>query len=149
MGITWVVVAHRAGARILEHRGPGKGLRLEADVENAAGRLKSSEINSDKPGESFSSGTSIHGGHPMGTEENAHDHVAANFARQLADILTRGRNDHRFKQLVLVAEPGFLGLLRGKLDGETASMDRDSVGKDLAHVAVHDMKPHLEGVLAV
>ena len=148
MSTTWILVGHRAGARVLEHKGPGKGLRLVSELENEAGRLKSGALTSDRPGTSFSSGPGP-GRHPMGDEDSAHDHVAQNFARELAEILHRGRNEHRFDQLVLVLEPRLLGMLRGVLDAATANLVKDSVAKDLAHVALQDLGKHLEGVLAV
>ncbi len=148
MSVTWIVVGHRAGARILEHKGPGKGLRLVSDLEHEQGRLKDGEINTDRPGTSFSSGSGPRR-HPMPTEETAHDHLAASFAGQLGEILSTGRTEHRFDQLVLVAEPGFLGMLHGKLDGPTAALVKDTLGKDLARVPIHELGPHLEGVLAV
>jgi protein required for attachment to host cells len=148
MSTTWVVVGHRAGARILEHKGPGKGLRLVSDLDHAEGRLKSGEIDSDKPGTSFSSGPGP-GRHPMMPEETAHHHVAATFAAQIAELLGVARNERRFDQIVLVAEPTFLGMLRGKLDGQTRALVKDSLTKDLAKVPLHDLDKHLGSVLAV
>jgi len=147
MKTTWVVVAHRAGARILEHRVPGKGLALVTLVDHEAGRLRNSEINTDRPGRAFQ--RAGEGRSPMGTEESAHERDAATFARQVADIVQTGRNENRFGQLVLVAEPRFLGLLRGALDDVTASTVAGTVSKDLAHLEVRDLAPHLENVINV
>jgi protein required for attachment to host cells len=147
MKTTWVVVAHRAGARILEHRIPGKGLKLVTQVQHEAGRLKNSEINTDRPGRAFQRGGE--GRSPMATEESAHDRDAASFARELAELVHTGRNENRFAQLVLVAEPRFLGLLRGALDGVTATIVAGTVSKDLAHLDVRDLAPHLENVINV
>jgi protein required for attachment to host cells len=148
MTTTWIVIGHRAGARIAEHKGPGKGLRLVSELEHEAGRLRDGEINSDRPGTSFSSGPGP-GRHPMATPETAHDHVAANFARELAEVLHRGRIEQRFDQLVLVAEPRFLGVMRGVLEEGTLNLVKGSVSKDLAQVPLHDLGKHLESVLAV
>jgi protein required for attachment to host cells len=148
MSITWIVVGQRAGARILEQKRPGADLRLVSELDHPEGRLKSGEIDSDKPGTSFSSGPGP-GRHPMAPEETSHDRVVANFARELAEVLTRARNEHRFDQLVLVAEPRFFGLLRGKLDDPTAAMLTGSLHKDLAHVPIHDLGPLLQGVLPI
>lgn len=119
-----------------------------SELDNQAGRLKNAEINTDRPGFSSSSGPGP-GGHSMTPAETAHDHVAANFAREIAELLQRGRNEQRFNQIVLVAEPRFLGMMRGTLDNGTLNMVRGTVGKDLAHVAFHDLGRHLEGVLAI
>jgi protein required for attachment to host cells len=79
--------------------------------------------------------------------ESAHEHTARTFAKELADIVDRGRTDGRFGRVVLVAEPHFLGLLRGSLSTEVTKMVEASVSKDLANVAIRDLGPHLEGVV--
>ena len=147
MKTTWVVVAHRAGARILEHRVPGKGLTLVTQVDHKEGRLKNSQINTDRPGRAFQ--RAGEGRSAMTTEESAHERDAASFAREVADLVHAGRTENRFSQLVLVAEPRFLGILRGALDGVTAAQVAGTVSKDLAHVEVRDLGPHLEHVINV
>ena len=138
----WIIVAHRAGARILSHS--RSGLQLVSDIEHDAGKLKDGEINADRPGRAYDR---MGGGrHAMSSEETPHDHVAANFARELAEVLRTARNEHRFEQIVLVAEPRFLGMLRGALDKQTAALVHGTVGKDLAHVSLHEMQAHLREI---
>jgi protein required for attachment to host cells len=148
MKTTWIVVAHRAGARILQHAGPNKELRVIEDIDHEEGRRKTGEIASDRPGMAYSR-AGKGGGHPMSTEVSPHDHAAVELVRKLAATLARGRNENRFAQLVLVAEPRFLGMLRGGLDAVTASLVSGTVPKDLAHVEVRDLPPHLRDVLLV
>jgi protein required for attachment to host cells len=139
---TWIVVGHRAGARIVAHT--RSGLELVDTIEHAAGRLKDSEMGSDRPGRAFSSagpGRSAHSPH-----ESARDHAAQGFANQLAETLRAARNEHRFDRLVLVAEPRFLGMLRASLDAATAALVHDEAHKDLAHVPLHDLRSHLSDI---
>jgi protein required for attachment to host cells len=143
MMLTWVVIAHRSGARVLEHR--GHTLQLVAELSHGVGRKKDREINSDRPGRAQDRGGP--GGHAMGAEDSAHDHVALNFAREIATLLCTGRNNQRFGRLVLVAEPRFLGMLRGELDHVTGSMVGATLGKDLAHVSIAALPGHLKGVV--
>lgn len=143
---TWVVVAHRAGARIFEHTGPN-ALRLIEDIAHEDGRKKSSELESDTPGMSFS--RQGPGRHPMPKAETAHHHVAMSFARELAGKLDAGRKGNRFEGIVLVAEPRFLGMLREALDGQTAGRVAASVSKDLAHAAAHELPAYLKDVLLI
>ncbi len=144
---TWIAVAHRAGARILEHTGPGKALELIEDIDHAEGRLKNGDIDADRPGRAFDR---LGGGrHALEREESPHDRDASSFARELAGKLRDGRNQQRFAQLVLVAEPRFLGILRGALDPVSEGMLAGTVNKDLAHVEVRDIAPHLSHVLRV
>lgn len=147
MGPTWIAVAHRAGARIFETRGRGTGLKVIRELDHEVGRLKNSEIDADRLG---ASGSSTHiGQSSLSREESSRERVAANFARELARELERGRNEHAYKDLVLVAEPRFLGMLRESLDGATAQMVSATVNKDLANVAVHDLPPHIREAIVV
>lgn len=142
MSKTWIIVSHRAGARILENT--RTGLRLVSDISHDTGKLKDGEINSDRPGRAFDR---VGGGrHAMSSEEAPHDRVANGFARELAEVLRVGRHEQRFDRLVLVAEPRFLGMLRGALDHQTAELVRDAVTKDLAHVPLHELPDFLRDV---
>ena len=67
----------------------------------------------------------------------------------MAAKLRDGRTQQRFGQLVLVAEPRFLGFLRGALDPVSEGMLAGTVNKDLAHVEVRDLAPHLSHLLPV
>lgn len=142
---TWVVVAHRAGARIFEHAGPAMGLTLVEEIAHEEGRKKGSELDSDRAGMTFS--RKGPGRHPMGAEDASHDRLATSFAKELGNRLATGRNARRFEHIVLVAEPRFLGMLRDALDAQTTALVAASIGKDLAHVAQRDLPAHLESVL--
>lgn len=142
MSRTWIVIASRTGARIVERTGEPLSLALVKEFTHEEGRKHTGELDTDSPGMAFSS-VGGGGGHPMPTEETAHDHVAKVFAKRLADDLSHDRYEHRYDHLVLVAEPRFLGFLRDALDKQTAAMVSDSVTKDLANVAIKDLAEHL------
>lgn len=143
---TWIVVAHRIGARIFEPDAESRELGLVQELEHPDGRKKASDIDTDKPGMSYTRGTAG-GGHPMSTAEGAHDHAARTFAREIAGALRQGRVENRYQDLVLVAEPRFLGMLRESLDGPTAQTVDATIEKDLAKVPVHELPKHLSPVL--
>jgi len=141
MNTTWILVAHRGGARLFENTGPGKGLTLVEDVANPDGRLKSGEINSDRPGRAFDK---VGGGrHGMSTEQDPTERVAQRFAKELGERLTTGRVQNRYGKLLLVAEPRFLGELRNNLDAPTAAMVTGTLDKDLGGIIDRDLPKHL------
>jgi protein required for attachment to host cells len=144
---TWIVVAHRAGARILAHDGPGKELVLVEAIDHPEGRKLEGEIDSDRAG--ILHGPARTGGHAAQKHQTSHDHIAETFARALAGRLQEALRRNRFAHLVLVAEPRFLGLLKGVLDGTTAKVVNGTVGKDLAATRADEIARHLEHVLAV
>lgn len=145
MARTWIVVAHRSGARVFEQSGPGKGLEAVTTLEHPAGRLKNREIDSDKQGRAFDShGT---GRHAYSREQEPTEHVAAQFAREIAALLEDGRNGQKYDRLVLVAEPRFLGLLRAALSEQTASLVTATLDKDLGGIEDRDLPKHLQDVV--
>ncbi|HEU5337771.1 MAG TPA: host attachment protein [Sulfuricaulis sp.] len=145
MNNIWILVAHRGGARVFENKGPGKGLNLLHDIPHPEGRLKNKDIGSDKPGRSFDSRGQ--GRHSLSSEQEPTAHLAEQFAKQLSSLLEDGRNQQRYRKLVLVAEPRFLGNLRAVLSAPTAALVSGVVGKDLGGVNPHDMPKHLGNFL--
>lgn len=145
MTTSWVVVAHRAGARIFEHRGPGKPLVRHASLDHPEGRFQDRDVGTDRPGRSGESGAASR--HAMEPRETAHEHDARMFAKTLAEALTAGRNAHAFGRLLLVAEPHFLGALDHALDAPTRALVTDRIHKDLANVDDRDVAAHLGGAL--
>jgi len=141
MNTTWILVAHRSGARLFENLGPGKGMQLVEDIPHPEGRLKSGEINADKPGRAFDSFGN--GRHSMSQEHEAAEQVSLMFARHLCDKLEKARAENRFGKLVLVAESRLLGELRSALDKPTAALVSGTLDKDLAGVDNRDIPKHL------
>jgi protein required for attachment to host cells len=145
MTITRVLVAHDAGARMFENRGPGKGLTALGAVDFEDGRRHVGELTADRGGRG-------HGGGPVGSAyEPARDpreHATAHFARELAKDLGRDLRKGAFTQLVLVAPPRFLGLLRGALDGPLSRALIASVAKDLPRASESELRDQLAPYLA-
>lgn len=148
MTTTWVVVAHQTGARFMEHRsGFGKNLTFVSELQNPDGRKRNHEIDSDRAGKTFTSGHGATGGRAMNHEHTAHEHVVEHFIGEIADQLQKARMEGSFDDLILVAEPRFLGGLRGALDAPTAHKVVASVTKDLAAVPWNGIAKHIEDVL--
>ncbi len=149
MSPIWILLAHRAGARILENPGPGKGVQIVEEIPHPEGRLKNQDFDADKPGRAFDShGT---GRHAMEREHSPVEQAAMAFASRLAEHLDRARATGRYDRLVLVAEPRFLGWLRDALSPETTQRIIASVNKDLTETDLRTLANHLskelEGVL--
>lgn len=145
MNKTWILVAHRAGARIFENDGPGTGLKPVDAITHPRGRLTNKALGSDTPGRSFDS----HGAarHALGKEHDPAETVAQEFARSLAAQLEAGRTRHAYGKLVLVAEPRFLGLLRAALSPQTATLVSATLDRDLGGTIDRDLPSHLGAVV--
>jgi protein required for attachment to host cells len=127
---TWVLVANRSRATLYLHPGPGKELTPVREFDHPEGRLKDREIDTDRAGRAD---------HPDGGAKKSayqrnvepHEHLAQQFGKELAEVLNRGRNDHEYENLVLVAEPHFLGVLKASLDSHTNGLVRGTLSSDL------------------
>ena len=141
----WLVVANRVSARLFVVRERGKSLSLVESLEHPAGRLHGRALESDRPGRVFDSHGE--GRHALGSAVGASAQVAETFAHQVAKRLRAARNDHAYDELVLVAEPRFLGLLRRALDSATSAAVVASLDKDLAAFDAAELVSHLAEVL--
>src|SRR5262249_37730518 len=133
-GNTWVLVTDAHAARIF-------------DVEDAGlvPRLRT-KLHAGKHGEALGAGgapaeAAAHGAKPRGGEKSApHDDTRMEqderrFAHELVRVLERGLADNHFKNLVLVAPPRLLGVLRESLSKGLAERLRASTPKDWGHLA--------------
>ncbi|TFH32854.1 MAG: host attachment protein [Myxococcales bacterium] len=146
---TWIVVAHEAGARFFENQGRGTGLELVEEIEHADGRARDRDMASDRPGRSFRKNSGDPSRASMGQSEGPHDRAVSDFARALAHKLEGARVQNRYKRLVLVAPPRFLGLLRSSLDGPTAQLVMVSLDKDFAATKKSDLVERLSEVITL
>lgn len=114
----WYVVANRTDA-VFYVEGQDHQFHFIDRLTNKKGNYTESELDSDRPGRGYSSaaGGTIH--HSMDRRNQKHETVAKDFADRIAHALGSARRENRFKDVVLVAEPHFLGLLREHLDAET------------------------------
>ena len=145
MTITRVLVAHDAGARMFENRGPGKGLTALGAVDFEDGRRHTGELIDDRGGRGHGGGSVANAYEPA---HDAREHAIAHFARELAKDLARDFRKGAFTQLVLVAPPRFLGVLRGALDGPLSRVLVASVPKDLPRASARELCDHLATYLA-
>lgn len=145
MALTWIVVAHRAGCRLLESLAPGKPLTLVEEIDHPQGRFQNQDVDSDSRHASKDSSGLGRGTYEP--QETSHDHIAKVFAADIVKKLEEARNSNYFDAVVLVAEPRFLGMLREQLSSPLEKMVRGSVGKDLYRVPTAEIANHLGDVL--
>ena len=65
------------------------------------------------------------------------------FAADIAACLSRGRGEKRFDEVILVAPPHFLGLVRKSLDAATSRLVRAEIDKDLSQLADEEIRTRL------
>jgi protein required for attachment to host cells len=129
MATTWIIAADASRARILQVAGRERLVEID-DLVNPEGRLHNREINTDAKGRF--AGPDRPGGHSSDDEERTVDHYNELFAKRVAEYLDKARTEHRYDQLVLVAAPKVLGMMRKKLGKEVEKCVVDDLDKDLS-----------------
>jgi protein required for attachment to host cells len=144
-----IVVANESVALLYDLKDAGKGLQFSGQVSNPRARLHDRDLVSDRPGRrpdhaplrSGRRGASPH--HATAGAHEAHEHEVESFARQLAHELEAAGVAGQFEQLVIMAGPKFLGMLRALLPASVKSAIVAEVPKDLVNHPVHAIREHL------
>ncbi len=114
---TYIVAAESAEARIFLTKSRfGDWTEVETLTNPDAGMRERDRV-SDRPGRVFDSFGK--GRHAMAPEETGRQHDTHRFAHQVGSYLNKGMTAGEFSDLVLVAEPTFLGYLRQELSAAT------------------------------
>lgn len=145
MNSLWIVVAESARARIFAVPETGRRLHEITDLSHPESRLHDTELSSDLPGRTFDSHGQ--GRHGMEQATGPKEQHALAFAAEIARHLERGRHEGSFDSLVLIAPPGFLGLLRSELDKVTRRAVIGELDKNLLGADEETLERHVSALL--
>lgn len=140
MKLTWILVADSTRARIFTADTPSSPLEEIEDFSHAEGRLHDRDITSGLPGKIKSAGA---GGHTFEQPTDPKKHEADVFALHIAKHLEEAHNINQFDQLLIVAGPAFLGLLRNHLPEQIKKLVRFELDKELTMLSAADIRQHL------
>jgi protein required for attachment to host cells len=134
------MVANASAARVFSYQAHEE-FNLVKEFNHPESRLKGSDLVSDRPGHSEGKG----GGHGAFVPSNDPKQIEAErFARELAGWLDGERKQNRCKQLMLVADPGFLGMLNKSTNDQTKQLVFESVNKDYSQIHERDLPKMLD-----
>lgn len=164
MSETWIVVADSSRARILTpsgeqpkpldeivhfvgragYTGPEKfsspHLIEVADLVYPSARLQPHEVEADRPGRVKGPGAN----EPYDSRHTDFNHkTAEEFAREIIEYLTHARQDQRFDELVLVAPPLLLGVLRKQLPKSLHSLVTREIAKEYTLLPADEIRDQL------
>ncbi len=126
---TWVVAAESSRARVFQAENRVKPMKELEGMAHPKARAKVLDINADDAGKTYDRmGQGIH---DMEKEVDPKKHEAEVFAKEIAERLDKARAMGQFEELVLVAAPEFLGLLRKHLSPNTLKAVGRAVSKNL------------------
>ena len=145
MTYTWVVVADSTRARIFDADSASAGLSEVETLMHPEGRMHDRDITSDLPGRSFDS--LGHARHSMELPTDPKHELAIEFARTIARHLDAARVKKDYEQLVIVAAPTFLGLLREQLNNTCRKLVAFELNKNLVQQTPEEIRSHLPKLL--
>lgn len=140
MKSTWILVADNSRARIFTAETPSSPLEEIDDLSHSEGRLHDREMTTDLPGKIKSAGA---GGHTFEQPTDPKKHEAEVFAHSVAHYLEEAHNANKFKQLLIIADPSFLGLLRNQLSEQIKKLVSFELDKNITKHSVEDIRQHL------
>jgi protein required for attachment to host cells len=146
MAITWILVANASLARLYEHLGPNKGLKLVKEMIHPESRLKNADLVTDRPGSMASAGNGQGAKQP---QTQPKEHEAKVFAQELAHQLYDGRTRNAFGRAIVFAPPAFMGMLNAVIDHPTAQLITDRFEKDYTKSPEPQLKERLASCLFV
>lgn len=136
----WVLVCDGAKALMLHNEGDALQPKLATVAVFDEPLLPTRELGTDRPGRTHSS----NGVSRSATEEtDLHEQAEADFLTRIAGALDQVVREREVKNLLLVAPPRALGVLRGKLSPAVKSVVSGEVGKDLTKMPVDQIGKHL------
>lgn len=138
----WVVVCDARKALFLRNEGSVTLPKFEVEeVKEASANPSSAQQGADRPGriQNAVAPTSA-------TEETSlHDLAEMQFALATAAALMRANQSGRLRDMVLVAPPRVLAILRQHLDEQTLSRILAEIDKDLTKHTIHEIEQILTG----
>ncbi len=133
---TWILVADEARARLFETASPSDALNEVACFANPDHRPSGFASIAGTTAATHERGVSSR--HPP-----LHRKQAERFSRRLKDALERGRIEHRYARLVIVAPPRFLGALHITLSKPLRDSVVAEVKRNLTALPARDIRSHL------
>lgn len=145
---TWILVADGAQAKVFEHAGPGKGLRIIDGLQFEQEPLQAREIMADRPGNSIGS----QGARNSGGVEYSSDPVAVRerrFVEGVAEELEKHLQAGAFDRLIVAAAPTALGDLRHAFSKGLKDKLMAELPKDLTNLPTPKLEAHFADMLSV
>jgi protein required for attachment to host cells len=136
-----IVVADQAEAIFYDSTSLGTSPKEVARISDPAAHLHNRDFSSDRPGRSYESVGGAR--HALERENDPRQREAVRFARRIARRLDDARRNEEFEELIVVAGPSFLGLMREELSKPTRARVVHEVHKDLVHSPMAALRKHL------
>jgi protein required for attachment to host cells len=146
MDTTWIVTANASRVRIFAEEPNAERLEEVKDLVDDRVRMRTIETHTDQPVDPKAASQSINntgGALPGSTYQPAKtpvQHETEIFAREVCMELQQAYNQQRFRNLVLMASPEFLGVLRKQLSPQLQSAIVLELNKDYTQLPPQELR---------
>lgn len=137
---SWIVIVSKSNARIFERN--KKKLKLVKYLENPSVSLSEKDHVSDRRGSMAQGGG--YGHQSFSPKTDAKTVAEEKFAKEVNDFLGVSRNHHKYDDLVIVAEPSFLGVIKSNLNKEVNKQVIDFINKDFSNKSDSEIQELME-----
>ena len=141
-----IVVADQAEAIFYDTPSLQAQPKEVAHISDPLAHQHDRDFSSDRPGRTYESV----GGqrHAIEREDDPRQREAVRFARRISRRLDEARRKGEYDELIVVAGPPFLGLIRNELSRPARERVVHEIRKDLVHGPVEALRRHLPATAA-
>jgi len=132
-----IVVADAGHARLFRIRQSWKDLVEQEALIHSASRLRDRQLASDAAGRARDPQSTLD---PRTTAKEHEEHT---FAKELGRHLKHCHSANPFDELILVASPRFLGMLRAELPAPLDRLESRTIQKDLIHMDGEELAEYI------
>lgn len=132
---TWIVVANEIEATVYESTRSEEAPKRLKRLLFPQGRLKRSQITSDRAGHAIRTSK---GGVPLEGKSDPKRELLKVFARRINALLENGASKNKYDNIILMAEPRFLGVLRKVMCKKCQSKITKEIRKDLSGLSKNE-----------
>ena len=130
LGKSYLVVANQTEAKIFIEKEGASELEPVVVLMNDDGRDSDSDLVTDRPGATSSPSGAVHGVDTM-SRKDATEIEANRFAGTVTDWLDKRRCEEKVYHIDIIAEAGFLGKLRNKMNKQLTELVGHTINKDV------------------
>jgi len=146
---TYLVIANGVHAYFydLEHH-HAKSAHAETfkpiiELTHPDSRLKISELMEDRAGKPGTNG--IHGKYE--SHDDPHETELKHFAKEIATVLERAREEGKYERLIIVAPPHFHGILKQHLSKNVEALVAEHIQKDYASLHTKELNVAIKKIV--
>jgi len=147
MATTWILVAENDNARILKADARIGPLQELDHLQHSPARVRERQLRDDYSEHHFDNTGRVR--EVMKASVSPRQQQLISFVEQVAAYLDQAYSRDEFSQLIIIAAPVFLGLLRKKLSNRAVAAVVMQMDRNLGHHTVEEIRRHLPDHLPV